>query len=119
MCFWISGPHPGGKHDLAIFREGLKDKIRPGKLVIADRGYKTSMADEKMLSTPEELDSPALNNFKSRARLRHETFNGRLKKFQCLSETFRHGPAKHKLAFEAVCVIAQYQMDNGSQIFAV
>jgi hypothetical protein len=28
---WISGPHTGGKHDLTIFREGLKQKIAPGK----------------------------------------------------------------------------------------
>jgi hypothetical protein len=32
---WISGPHAGGKHDLAIFREGLKQKIAPGKKVHA------------------------------------------------------------------------------------
>lgn len=119
QCVWISGPHPGGKHDLAIFREGLKGKIRPGKLVIADRGYTTSRVDEKMMSTPEELDSQALKNFKSRARQRHETFNGRLKKFQVLSDTFRHGQDKHKLAFEAVCVIAQYKMENGFQVYAV
>ena len=118
-CVWISGPHPGGKHDLTIFREGLKAKIRPGKLVIADRGYRTSRDDEAMLCPPDEVDNPALNNFKSRARLRHETFNGRLKRFQCLSETFRHTQEKHKLAFEAVCVITQYQMDNGSPLYEV
>jgi DDE superfamily endonuclease len=119
QCVWISGPHPGGKHDLTIFREGLKAKIRPGKLVIADRGYRTSRDDEAMLCPPDEVDSPALNNFKSRARLQHETFNGRLKRFQCLSETFRHTQEKHRLAFEAVCVITQYQMDNGSPLYEV
>jgi DDE superfamily endonuclease len=116
-CVWISGPHRGGKHDIVIFREGLKGKIAQGKRVIADRGYVTSRDDEKMLSTPDALDSKELNNFKSRARLRHETFNGRLKFFHCLSDTFRHDLDKHKLAFEAVCVIVQYQMDNGSVIY--
>jgi hypothetical protein len=119
QCVWISGPHRGGKHDLAIFREGLKHKIAPGKRVIADRGYITSKADEKMLSPPDDMDSKALYNFKSRARLRHETFNGRLKNFQCLKETFRHDLEKHKMTFEAVCVIVQYQMDHGSEIYAV
>ena len=118
-CVWISGPHRGGKHDLTIFREGLKAKMPPGKRAIADRGYVTNQPDERMLSTPSAKDSKELNNFKSRARLRQETFNGRLKFFCCLAETFRHGLDKHKLALEAVCVIVQYQMDNGSEIFAV
>jgi DDE superfamily endonuclease len=118
-CVWIYGPHRGGKHDLTIFREQLKGKIAQGKLVIADRGYQTSKADEQMLSTPDITDDPELYNFKSRARLRQETFNGRLKFFHCLSDTFRHGIDKHKVAFEAVVVLVQYQMDNGSEIFAV
>eukprot|EP00978_Attheya_sp_CCMP212_P028611 scaffold99283_cov37-Attheya_sp.AAC.2 len=56
-----------------------------------------------MLSVPSHLDSKELYNFKSRARLRHET----------MSDTFRHGKEKMKLAFEAVTVTVQYQMDNG------
>jgi hypothetical protein len=66
------------------------------------------------------MDSKALGNFKSRGRLRQETFNGRLKFFRSLSDTFRHGFDKHKLVFEAIVVIIQqYQMDNGSEIYAV
>ena len=118
-CVWISGPHRGGKHDLTVWREGLKARMPPGKRAIVDRGYDTSAADERMLSQPRATDTPQLHNFKSRARLRHETFNGRLKFFKCLSDTFKHGIDKHKFAFEAVCVIVQYQMDNGSPIFAV
>jgi hypothetical protein len=118
-CVWISGPHRGGKHDITIFREGLKDKIKQGKKLPVDRGYKSSKLDEGMLSPPCALDSKELNNFKSRARLRQETFNGRLKFFDALGQTFRHGIDKHKLVLEAVCVIVQYQMDNGRPLFAV
>jgi hypothetical protein len=118
-CVWISGPHIGGKHDLTIFREGLKDKIRPGKKAIADRGYDTNHVDEQMLAPPNAVDSKRLNNFKSRARLRQETFNGRLKFFASLSQTFRHGIDKHKLVLEAVCVTVQYHMDNGKPVFSV
>ena len=46
------------------------------------------------------------------------TFNGRLKIFASLANTFRHGAAKHKFVFEAIVTIVQYQMDNGSPIFA-
>ena len=83
------------------------------------QGYKTSRPDEKMLALPNHRDSKDLYNFKSRARLRQETFNGRLKFFDVLNQTFRHGFDKHKLAMEAVCVIVQYQMDNGRPIFDV
>jgi hypothetical protein len=116
---WISGPHAGGKHDLTIFREGLKQKIAPGKKVHADRGYESNFADESMLSTPNTLDSKGCHNFKSRSRLRLETLNGRLKKYECLNQTFRHGQEKQSLAFQAVIVTIQYHMDNGSELFKI
>ena len=48
-----------------------------------------------------------------------ETFNGRLKFFRALSDTFHHNPDKHVHVFEAVCVTVQYQMDNGGKLFDV
>jgi hypothetical protein len=74
---------------------------------------------KELFSTPNPMDSKKLQNFKSRARLRQETFNGRLKTFCSLSALFQHGFNKHKFVVEAVVVIVQYQMDNGSPIFAV
>lgn len=115
---WMSGPHKCGNHpDKSIFRhKGLKDKIREGKRVIADGAY----SGFREVSIPNHADDKKLKNFKSRARLRHETFNARIKSFGCLQNTFRHGMKKHKIAFEAVCVIVQYQMDNGtSSLFDV
>jgi len=117
---WISGPHRGGKSDIEIFREGLKFMIAEGKLAVVDRGYRSSKVDEQMLSLPSHLDPKALFNFKSRARLRHETLNGRIAAFKSMSDTFKHGNEKMKLAFEAVAVTVQYAMDNGeSNIFDV
>jgi hypothetical protein len=49
---------------------------------------------------------------------RHETFNGRLKFYKSLSDTYRHSAANHVHVFEAICVTVQYQMDNGAEIFA-
>lgn len=118
-CVWINGPFRGGENDKNMFRSGLKQKIAPGKLVIADRGYVSSNKGEEMLCTPNPLDSKAVNNFKSRSRCRHETFNGRLKNFASLRDTFRHGVAKHKIAFEAVVSIVQYQLDNGAPLYTV
>jgi hypothetical protein len=121
-CVHIAGPYRGGKHDLEVFRQsGLKEKLAHNKkLALVDRGYRTARQDEQgMFSFPDNVDSKQLNNFKSRGRLRQETFNGRLKFFGCLSNTFRHGFDNHKFVFEAIVVIVQYQMDNGSEIYAV
>lgn len=118
-CVWIKGPVKPVVKNLPTFKQELKHKIMPNKLVIADTAYQSSEPDLQMLATPNTNDSSELKNFKSRARLRHETFNGRLKFFKCLADVFRHGVDKHKMAFEAVCVIVQYQMDNGAELYAV
>jgi hypothetical protein len=125
-CVHIAGPFRGGCHDLDMFRAegGLKEKLKRNKKnkkrTLSDRGYRTTRVDEQgMFSYPDNMDSKALGNFKSRGRLRQETFNGRLKFFRSLSDTFRHGFDKHKFVFEAIVVIVQYQMDNGSEIYAV
>ena len=117
---WINGPHRGGKHDLTIFREGLKHMLVDGKMAIADRGYNSSKPDEiRKLATPNRADSKALAGFKARARSRHETFNERIKNFAILSQTFRHDPLLHKAAFEAACVMVQYQIENGAPLFSI
>jgi hypothetical protein len=118
---WISGLHRAGKGDLVIlFRERLKFMIVNGKLVVVDLRYQSSEPDEHMLSVPSHLDSKELYNFKSRARLRHEMLNGHIAAFKSMSDTFRHGKEKMKLAFEAVAVTVQYQMDNGEgEIYSV
>jgi hypothetical protein len=36
-----------------------------------------------------------------------------------LSGKFRHGHKKHKSVFKAVCVITQYQSENGHPLFDV
>jgi hypothetical protein len=116
---WVNGPFPAGRHDLTIFRnDGLMDLIPLGKMVMADRGYRTSKPGEvNMLATPDDRDEPDLKRFKSRARCRTETVMGRLKEFKCLSDTFRHGVEKHEWAFKAVAVIVQYQIEHGAFLY--
>ena len=114
---WLNGPFKAAKHDKTIFRrKGLKDKIPPGKRVIGDKGY-CGMPD--IISTPNLHDAEELRRFKSHTRARHESFNARLKTFRCLDVRFRHGVKKHKIVFEAVAVICQYQLENGSPLFDV
>jgi len=118
---WLNGPFKGSKHDLSIFREnGLKDRLltMAGKLCIADRGYQSSESDEiGLIVVPSEEDPPDLHKFKTRVRLRHEQLNGWMSQFKILSETFTYSKEKHKASVEAVAVIIQYQMDNGSPLY--
>jgi hypothetical protein len=113
---WIRGPEPSGKGDLQNFRapDGLKSKIPLGKKVVADSIYKDVAC---AIKNPQ--DTADVRRFKRRARARHETFNGRLKNFRVLAETFRHGHSKHMWVFEAVCVITQYEIENGHPLFDV
>ena len=121
-CVHIAGPYRGGKPDLEIFREcGLMEKLQlSGKVCIVDRGFKSSVsAERKVFAYPDYVDSSELHNFKSRARLRQETFTRRLKHFGCLERTFTNGFDKHGIALRAVAVTVQYQMDNGSPLYEV
>jgi hypothetical protein len=110
---WMNGPFPAGQHDITIFRKDLNDMIPAGKKVIGDKGYR----GENCVSTPSSHDPAELRKFKSRARARHESFNARIKNFLILERRFRHGIAKHQTVFEAICVICQYQLENGSPLF--
>jgi hypothetical protein len=112
----MNGPFPAGTPDISIFQhEGLKSMIPEGKRIIADRGYRGESA---IISTPNPHDTPHLKKFRSRARAHHESFNSRIKNFDCLSERFRHRDLSlHKVVFEAVCVICQYQIEMRSPLF--
>ena len=112
---WVSGPHRGGKNDQTIFQEGLQAKIKAGKLAIADGGY-----SGPKVSVPNRREPKEVRQFKARVRARHETLNGRLKNFKILSETYRHNSKeKHGLAFDAIVVTVNMQIETGNQLFQV
>jgi DDE superfamily endonuclease len=115
---WISDPSKAGYSDLHIFQkdEGLKNKIPAGKRLIADNGYH---GEDAIISAPNRLDNVETKEFKSRARARHETLNGRIKSHKITDSRFRSAPDKHKIIFEAVAVVVQYDMDNGMKLFDI
>jgi hypothetical protein len=116
-CIDIFGPVRGGMGDKEMLeRSGILKRLKKGKLVIADRGYINDKWKEQV-SWPHEHDSKEANNFKSRVRLRHETFNGRMSFFGTMTQTWRHTDEQLGFAFRAVAVIVQYQMNNGSPLY--
>ena len=118
---WVNGPFKAGTNDKAIFNAGLVDMIPEGKVGLADRGYKR----QEKLSIPSVHDTDEVKTFKKRALARHETANEKLKRFNILSERFRHiGTGeevlqKHQVVFEACCVLVQYDMECGSPLFNI
>jgi hypothetical protein len=83
-------------------------------MAIGERAYKYPKC-----ITRNPFDSADAKKIKRHVRGRHEVFNRRVKMFKVLSETFRHNIDKHKCAFEAVCVVVLYEMENGYPLFEV
>ncbi|KAL7537676.1 hypothetical protein ACHAXR_011645 [Thalassiosira sp. AJA248-18] len=133
---WIKGPEPAGsKHDITIFRGGTKEqgkkkwdpnslyfKLPAGKKAVGDSGY---AGEPGKVTTTRDQHSSELKKFLGRAKNRQESFHARLKSFNILGQRFRHGKstkdkmAMHKTCVEAVCVIVQYDLENGHPLFEV
>ena len=123
---WINGPFDASVHDVTIFRNvddpenSLKHKIPEGKKAIVDKAYCGEKNNKA--APPSEYDSKELRTFKNRVRARHENFNARLKAFKILSTTFRitqNRKEKHKVVFESVCILCQYDLENGHPLWEV
>lgn len=132
---WISGPYAPSTHDITVFRGGTKNenkedwdpsalyfKFKNGEKCVADSGY--AGEPEKVVMTKDEHSSE-FKEFLARVKNRQETFHTRLKSFNILGHRFRHGKNTqkkmelHKMAFELVTGIVQYDYDNGHPPFDV
>jgi hypothetical protein len=121
---WMNGPFDASTHDITIFRgeadditdSGLKDNFPVGKRLIGDSGYK---GEPNLITAHNDNHSKELTNFINRVRARHENFNARIKSYRCLSERFRSNRENHKIVFEAVCVLCQYDLENGHPLMEI
>lgn len=115
---WMKGPTRAGLNDIQNFvNGGLKEKLLlMGKKAIGDGGY---CGHQSTVVTPNGADLRNVKKFKSRALKRHEKFNGMIKNFDCLKGRFRHSIPRFATCFEAVCVICQYQMENGRPLYNI
>lgn len=118
----IEGPCKGGVNDSTMLKEsGIMEKLMAAnKVCMVDRGFHMKEKEfEACLSFPDLMDGKELHSHKTRARLRQETFNARLKAFAILCHTFPGSFEKHSLVLHAVAVTIQYQMDHGSPLYEV
>jgi hypothetical protein len=115
---WIQGSYPAGKYtDIIIFNKVLTNFLEPGERVEADDGYR-GHADK--IKCPKNDANPTKNlAMQGRARVRHETFNGRLKNWGILSQVFRHHISLHGDDFRTCAVLMQLAIDNGEPLFWV
>ena len=123
---WMNGPFPASTNDATIFAMpgGLKEKLEgTGRRLIADRGY-TGHRD--FISTMNSHDSPEVSKLKTRARLRQEGVNSKIKTLKVAdSARFHHrgkhvdGQPKFKICFEAAVVVTQYKMEITEPLFDV
>jgi hypothetical protein len=115
---WIQGPYPAGKYtNIKIFNKVLRNFLEPGERVKADEGYR---GHPDKIKCPWNNANPAENwGMQGRVRARHETLNGRLKKWGILSQVFRHHIMMHGNVFRACAVVTQLTIKNGEPLFEV
>ena len=129
---WVEGGVPAAVPDITLFRGGdAKDtdnwdenalyfQLPAGKKLIADDGL---AGEPTKITTASRLHPKDLKEYISLAKARQETLHTKLKSFNILGQRFRHGKnteekmALHKMAVEALCVVVQYDYENGHPPF--
>ena len=116
----VHGPYPAGSNnDKIMFQKSGVQQIlvAQNKRAIADGGYE---GVDGVAIPNRRYHSKQTNLYMRRIRARHETVNGRIKNFSILSNTFRYKKErqfKHKMVFEAVCVIVATQIATKNPLF--
>lgn len=116
---WMNGAFYAGANDKSNFiRDGGSQQklMLIGKKAVGDKGH-TGYPD--VCSTFNAHDHDAVKEFKSRAQMRHEQFNGMLKEYSTLFDQFRHKKENFEVCFEAASVICQCRMENGEPLFDI
>ena len=107
---WAHGGLPCGEWpDLWLARNAIIGELRPGEMIIADRGY----------NDPQYFDISDGDQKKKEILARHETVNRRIKQFCCLNCRFRHDLYLHPRFFHAVVNLTQLMIENGEPLYHI
>ena len=114
---WVNGPFPCGSWtDLRIARSaGGIQMMDHGERYIADGGYRDG-GDFGI--TPTGLNN-AEQRRQSLVRARHETINGRFKRWRALSGVFRNRLWRHRKVFLSIANITQLELEEEYLNFAL
>jgi hypothetical protein len=131
---WTNGPEAPTVHDLTFLRGGKKGKMKDWKRtalyfhvpknvkLIGDSAYE---GQPDKVTTTKDAHNAATKQLFARMKSMQETCFKRFKDFKVLRESFRHGSGtedklgKIKVAFEAVAVLVEYDIENGHPLFEV
>ena len=113
---WCNGPFPCGTwSDLKIAKSELHGMLDQDERYIADRGYRNGGVGSW---TPDE--GPArFDEMKAAVRARHETVNGRFKRWAILNNVYRHDIDKHEKVMWAVLMLTQAKFDMHKRLYKV
>ncbi len=114
---WVNGPFPCGQfNDVTIFAMKLKKKLGPKEMVECDNGYPGHPDHVRMRSNyVSKVDKRA----KSLALARHEGVNATLKRFNVLTDVYRHNRRFHRDEFAAAVVLTSIGYLNGDRPWKV
>jgi len=111
---WAYGPFPAGKYpDLKISKKAILNKLSEGEKLLADSGYSNGF-----FVTPTGLQNDR-EYMKHKARARHETCNGRFKRWGILNQTYRHNLIDHGIYFDAIANLTQLEIMYESELFSM
>ena len=114
---WVNGPFPCGRypdHVMVAQPGGLEDCLAAGEFYLCDGVYR----NRPRSVTPTGHHTPR-DRMKAMARARHETVNGRFKRFGVLRQRFRHEVYRHRPCALSVFNIIQVEMEEEYPIFQV
>ena len=118
---WVNGPFLCGKeqdYDIFSSMRGLMGELDVGERIEADDGYREG--DPFFVKTRSGMSHhPRLRKMRNKVRARHETVNGRMAMWGCMSKIWHHSWTKHQTAFFAVAVITQLEIENGEPLFGI
>lgn len=103
---FLDGPYKGPEHDMTmIYKSNVLARLPEGEVIMGDKKY---IKHHKVVT---EYDCPfnLLQSFIER-RVLVEQIIGRLKKFQCISGTWRHSLDRHSVTFRAVAKLVNFTL---------
>ena len=131
---WTRGPFVASIHDINVFcggdkedkanwdRESLYFKMPHEMRAVGDSGYG---GEPDKITIYKSEHSKEMREFLAHAKNREESLHSRFSSFGVLKERFRHGKGTqnkmdfHQSCAEAVCVIVQYDFENGHPLFEI